>query len=221
MNNMIPHKALSVLAAVLMTSACVAERSPSDSPKQATARVVAESYVVKLGKRGKSMPAGEKQGLDDYLSHLGDLQAIEFSVRRTHRDMALKSLAPVEKELIARGANPAKIVRLAEIGVDYQGKLADVEVIAKRYVAIAPSCPDQSVPADPLGNQNLNSSNFGCATATALALQVADPRDLTRGRETGSANGAHSAAAVDRYQTDQVKSIDDTTTQSVTTNGVK
>jgi pilus biogenesis lipoprotein CpaD len=221
MTNMISRKALPLLAAVLMTSACVAARSPSDAPKQATVRIAAESYVVKLTKRGKALTAGEKQGLDDYLSHLGDLQTVEFSIRRTHRDMALKSLTPVEKELIARGADPKKIIRLAEIGVDYQGELADVEVIAKHYVAVAPSCPDQSEPADPLGNQNLNSTNFGCATATALAMQVADPRDLARGRDIGAANGAHSAAAVDRYQTDQVKSIDDTTVTSVTTTGVK
>lgn len=218
---MISRKALSVLAAALLTSACVAARSPSDSPKQATARIVSDSYVVKLDKRARAMPAGEKQGLDDYLANLGDLHNVEFSVRRTHRGMALKSLVPVEKELIARGADRSKVVQLSEIGVDYPGELNDVEVIAKRYVAVVPACPDQSEPADPLGNQNLNSTNFGCATATALALQVADPRDLARGRAVGAANGAHSAGAVNRYETDQVKSIDNTSTTSQTTNSVQ
>lgn len=219
---MIPRKALSLLAALLMTSACVSASSPSDAPKQLTVKVVADSYVVKLDKRGKAMPVGEKQGLDDYVAHLGDLHNIEFSVRRTHRGMALKSLAPVERELIARGADAKKIVRLAEIGVDYPGELSDVEVIAKRYVAIVPACPDQSVPADPLGNQNQNSSNFGCATASALALQIADPRDLARGRDVGNANGAHSAGAVNRYETDQVKSIDQAVKSSQsTTNGLQ
>ncbi|MFZ1989015.1 MAG: CpaD family pilus assembly lipoprotein [Alphaproteobacteria bacterium] len=217
---MISRKALSLLAAVLMTSACVAPYSPSDSPKQVSVRVASDGYVVKLNKRGKALPAGEREGFDDYLSHLGDLRNVEFSIRRTHRDVALKSLAPVEKELVARGADPKKVVRLAEVGTEYQGKLADVEIIAKRYVAVTPSCPDQSVPEDPLGNQNLNTSNFGCATATALALQVADPRDLARGRDVGAANGAHSAGAVNRYETDQVKSIDEQT-QSATMTGMK
>ena len=215
---MISGKALSLLAVALLTSACVAPRSASDSPKQATVQLVSDSYVVKLGKRGKTMSAAEKQDLDNYLSNLGNLRNIEFSVRRTHRGMGLTSLAPVERELIARGADAGKVVRLAEIGVDYPGELADVEVIAKHYVAVVPACPDQSVPADPLGNSNLNSSNFGCATASALALQVADPRDLAHGRDTGNANGAHSAGAVNRYETDQVKSIDDdTSSQSQTT----
>ena len=218
---MISRKALSLLTAALITSACVAPYSPSDSPKQATARIASDSYVVKLDKRGKALPAAEKDGFDDFLSHLGNIQNVEFSVRRTHRDVALKSLARVEKELIARGADARKIVRLTEVGTEYPGKLADVEVIAKRYVAVTPNCPDQSVPEDPLGNQNLNSSNFGCATATALALQIADPRDLERGRDIGGGNGAHAAGAVDRYQTDHVKALTEGATGSQTTNGVK
>ncbi|HXZ69151.1 MAG TPA: CpaD family pilus assembly lipoprotein [Alphaproteobacteria bacterium] len=217
---MISPKALSLLAAVLMTSACVASYSPSDSPKQVSVRIASDSYVVKLNKRGKALPAGEKEGFDDYLSHLGDLRNVEFTLRRTHRDVAMKALAPVEKELVVRGADPKRVIGLAEVGTEYQGKLSDVEVIAKRYVVVTPSCPDQSVPEDPLANQNLTASNFGCATATALALQIADPRDLARGRDVGAANGAHSAGAVNRYETDQVKSIDEQP-QSVTMTGLK
>ncbi len=83
------------------------------------------------------------------------------------------------------GADPHRIFRLAEIGFDYQGQMADVEIIAKRYVAQAPNCPDWTRPeaADGL---NENSSNFGCATASSLALSIADPRDLQRGRVNAS-----------------------------------
>jgi pilus biogenesis lipoprotein CpaD len=214
---MLKSNAVKLLAAALLASACAPMTTESDSPKQLQVRVTAESYVVKLDKRGHNLRPGEKQELDAYLAHLGDLQSVEFSVRRTHRGMDLKSLAPVEKELVAMGADPKKIFPLAEIGVDYQGEWADVEIIAKRYVAITPGCPDQSRPEDPLGNQNVTSSNFGCATAASLAMSVADPRDLARGRDTGPASGVHSAASVTRYDTDAVKALKNTSTETSAT----
>ena len=202
-----------LLAAALATSACVPIASPSDSPKQLHVHVAAESYVVKLTRNGGSLPTGEKQELDQYLGHMGDLQNVEFSIRRTHKGQSLSSLLPVEKELIARGADRRKIVRLSEIGVDYQGQWADVEVISKRYVADTAGCPDWSRP-DTIDRANLTSSDFGCATAAALAMSIADPRDLARGRDMGPASGVHSAASIDRYDTDQVKALDQTSTQT-------
>jgi pilus biogenesis lipoprotein CpaD len=209
---MFQRNSLKLLAAALATSACVPLASPSDSPKQLHIHVAAESYVVKLAPRGKALPAGEKQELDQYLSHLGDLQNVEFSLRRTHKGQQLSSLVPVEKELLARGADPRKIVNLAEIGVDYHGQLVDVEIISKRYVADTADCPDWSRP-DTMDRANLNSSDFGCATAAALAMSIADPRDLARGRDIAPASGVHSAASVDRYNTDQVKALNATTTE--------
>ena len=209
---MFQRNGLKLLAAALLTSACVPLASPSDAPKQLHVHVAAESYVVKLTPRTNALPEGEKQELGQYLSHLGDLQSVEFSIRRTHKGQPLTSLVPVEKELIKHGADPRKVVRLAEIGVDYQGEWADVEIITKRYVADTAGCPDFSRP-DTIGRANVTSSDFGCATAAALAMSIADPRDLARGRDTGPASGVHSAASVDRYNTDQVKALLSTSTQ--------
>jgi pilus assembly protein CpaD len=207
------RNALKLLAVALATSACVPLASPSDSPKQLHVHVSAESYVVRLARRGNALPPGEKQELDQYLTHLGDLQNVEFSIRRTHKGQQLSSLTPVENELLAQGADRKKIVRLSEIGIDYQGELADVEIISKRYVAETAGCPDWSRP-DTLNRANVTSSDFGCATAAALAMSIADPRDLARGRDIAPGSGVHSAASVDRYNTDQVKALDQTKTQT-------
>jgi pilus biogenesis lipoprotein CpaD len=204
-----------MLALALLASACApmgATWSPVQSPKAIAVNIAAESYVVKLDRRAKALPTGEHEELKQFLAHLGDLSTVEFSIRRTHKNLNVEALVPVEKELIALGADPRRIFRLAEIGFDYQAQYADVEIIAKRYVATAPSCPDWARP-DIGDGLNENSSNFGCATASALALSIADPRDLARGRETGPASGAHEVAGVTRYDTDNVKPLNQTSSQ--------
>jgi pilus assembly protein CpaD len=204
-----------VLAAATLVAACTpmgAAWSPAESPKAISVEIAAESYVVKLDAKASALLKGEREELRQYLAHLGDLGAVEFSLRRTRQDLGPAALAPVEKELIAMGANPARIFRRAEIGVSYEGQWADVEIIAKRYVATAPACPDWTRP-DTLDNQNLNGSNFGCATASSLALQIADPRDLTGGRGLGPAPGKREVGAVTRYETDNVKALREQSTQ--------
>jgi pilus assembly protein CpaD len=213
---MLQRNALPLIAIALLASACApmgASWSPAQSPKQIGVHMNAESYVVKLDRHGRSLPKGEAQELNDYLRSLGDLSTVAFSLRRTHRGESVAALVPVEKALIAHGADPHKITRLNEIGVDYHGQWADVEIIAKRYVASMPACPDWSRP-DTAGNNNDVSSNFGCATASSLALSVADPRDLEHGRTLGPAPGTTAAAAVDRYNNDKVKELSQTSTRT-------
>lgn len=211
---MLQRNALSLIAVALLASACApmgTAWTQAQSPKTIGVHMNADSYVVKLDRRGRSLPKGEAQELNNYLASLGDLSAVDFSLRRTHGGESVRTLATVKRVLIAHGADPRRIALLPEIGVDYPGQWADVEIIAKRYVASMPSCPDWSRP-DTIGNNNSVSSNFGCATASSLALSVADPRDLEHGRTLGPAPGTTAAAAVDRYNTDKVKDLQQTTT---------
>ncbi|MDB5394236.1 MAG: hypothetical protein JWM91_1742 [Rhodospirillales bacterium] len=68
-----------------------------------------------------------------------------------------------------------------------------------RYVASTPSCPDWSKPeADEPTNSP--SSNFGCATEAAVALMVADPRDMLRGKPAGPADGEALGRGVALYR---------------------
>jgi pilus biogenesis lipoprotein CpaD len=203
-------------AAALLLSACApmgATWTADEAPTAPKISIGAESYVVKLDGKARNLPQGEHEELQQFLSHLGDLSAVEFSIRRTHKDLSLAALVLVEKELIAMGANPKRVVRLAEIGFDYQGEWADVEIIAKRYIAAGPNCPNWSR-VEINDNLNLESSNFGCATSAALALSIADPRDLVRGRDTDGAPGAHEVPAITRYKTDTVKPIREESTQN-------
>ncbi|HTT80068.1 MAG TPA: CpaD family pilus assembly lipoprotein [Stellaceae bacterium] len=75
-----------------------------------------------------------------------------------------------------------------------------------RYLVTLPPCPNWSKPPD--GDfTNTPPSNFGCATADNLALMVASPTDLVRGRQLAPAGGAVTAAAVELYENDAVHTV--------------
>ena len=77
--------------------------------------------------------------------------------------------------------------------------LQQVRLKVARYSAEVPGCPNWS--DDPARSfTNELSSNFGCATATNLALMVDDPRDLLRGRDLAPADGAFLANTLGLYQ---------------------
>ena len=72
-----------------------------------------------------------------------------------------------------------------------------------RYTVTLPPCPNWSMnPGRDFTNQP--SSNFGCAAAINLGLQVANPGDLVHGRPLAAADGKPAASAVARYLDDKV-----------------
>ena len=72
-----------------------------------------------------------------------------------------------------------------------------------RYLVSTPACPNWSgYPA--AGDNNANSSNWGCATAIGLARIVESPADLVEGRRGGPTDANSAAAAVQRVETDRV-----------------
>lgn len=72
-----------------------------------------------------------------------------------------------------------------------------------RYLVNLPKCPDWSKRAH-LGYSNSLPSNFGCATATDLALSIWSPSDLAGGRHRELAYGRLEAQAVNNYLTGKV-----------------
>jgi pilus assembly protein CpaD len=72
-----------------------------------------------------------------------------------------------------------------------------------RYLVTLPPCPNWSKPPTE-GFTNTVGSNFGCATTDNLALMVASPADLVRGRELGPVGGAQASAAIARYEVGEI-----------------
>jgi len=86
-----------------------------------------------------------------------------------------------------------------------------VEVIIERYVVITPSCAN-FLKSFGDADQAYDYANFGCADAVNLGMMVANPRDLIQGRPLGGAEGVMAAAAVNRYHSDKVKDLLQTST---------
>lgn len=61
-----------------------------------------------------------------------------------------------------------------------------------------PNCPSWVVPN--MADSNVSqTSNFGCASQRNLAIMVADPSDLLRGKKLSPANSEHTTNALNRY----------------------
>lgn len=76
-----------------------------------------------------------------------------------------------------------------------------VRVIVSRNAASVPGCPDWKAPSSPNFN-NETMSNYGCATSSALAAQVANPEDLVHGQSTtGVADARTATKPVNIYRT--------------------
>jgi pilus assembly protein CpaD len=79
-----------------------------------------------------------------------------------------------------------------------------MRIIVGRYLAIPPDCPNFVSPSHRNPN-NLTSSNHGCANTTNLALMIADPGDLIRGKGTSQMDASVGVAAVSRYRSGAVR----------------
>jgi pilus assembly protein CpaD len=189
---------LLLLAGMLMSLGCganaPAEAGWSDPVplKQNKVEFVTLDHGVQFAARSKTFKAGEAEGLSAFLKQNmvseGDMVTVASAGTST---LAAQRQAAIVVDLKHRHirAVPATDVALAFDGVS---------VRVGRTVVTAPRCPDWSKPeAD--NSTNSPSSNFGCATESSLALMIADPADLVRGKPGGPADGAVLARGVEMY----------------------
>jgi type IV pilus biogenesis protein CpaD/CtpE len=83
------------------------------------------------------------------------------------------------------------------------------------HAAVPPDCASlsrRSVLTD--AGWHRPSMEWGCATYTNLAAQLARPADLVAPEKLGPADAAVAAGGVRRYETDKVKPLDTATSRS-------
>lgn len=81
-------------------------------------------------------------------------------------------------------------------------------VLVGRFEVWVTGCPDWRKPElDEFSNSE--SSNFGCASANNLALMIADPEDLVRGREAGPSDGVRAAQTIRDYKSGVLPALPD------------
>lgn len=79
-----------------------------------------------------------------------------------------------------------------------------IRLVVEHAVVRTPNCPDWSQKAWPNYN-NAPTSNYGCATETALGLMIANPRDLTTPATYEPINAENDAKAIQRMRDDKIK----------------
>lgn len=89
-----------------------------------------------------------------------------------------------------------------------------LRIVVSRSTASVPGCPDYSQPSQPNFTAS-SSSNYGCATNSALAAMIANPEDLVRGAEASGADNAEAATrAVRAWRTSEPTSKQGLKTES-------
>jgi pilus assembly protein CpaD len=109
-------------------------------------------------------------------------------------------LGAVRSALHGSGVQVLSANRASELAIGPDSVL----ISATRFIARNPRCPDWSklTNYDP---NNMQHSNFGCASAVNLGTMVANPKDLAIGRDPGPVDATRAAASVERYRRDAVK----------------
>lgn len=114
---------------------------------------------------------------------------------RIKLDSSAKNYSAIKQHLLNQGLRTQQIESFAQsITLPPKHNFIAGLVIIRSI----PKCPSWVTPnmADSKVRQ---SSNFGCASERNLAIMVADPSDLIRGKELESASSEHSINALSRY----------------------
>jgi pilus assembly protein CpaD len=200
--NLTPRMLLT--AAGLALAACqsdVTAWSEEQSPKEITVERISMSMAVTLAADGRTLSPAEADRVRSFLAEQGDPGNLRVTLTAIGQQPDA-SLRAVEDFLVASGLRRLHIARMDGTAAGPGG----VEIMADRYVASPPACPDWSR-ANIVDGSNMNSSNFGCATSTNLVKMVADPRDLVIGRGLGANVGPRATQPVKRYGLDDVKPL--------------
>lgn len=158
-------------------------------------------HVLRVGAQGLDAPEAGRLGA--FLSAQGSLWSMDVTLQ----PLSVEGAGALEEtaNIVARlGVQPTRIH--ADLAPATRAGDGDLLITVQHTVATPIGCPDFRR-TNLMDLSELNSSNFGCATADNLARSIADPRDLAAGRTLGPANGAGSVGAVTRYRTDAVKPL--------------
>lgn len=210
--------------AFLFLGACtpeVTDWTPAESPKKNVVDRAVFSHTVHYPAHSSSMGNREKRALQQFLRSYIMKPSSVTVILEEFGGHSEKRVKDIERELVLFGISYhlIKVGTLDEMPKgaskghkhDKGSRGSGVELTFERYIVIPPSCGNFS---QPIGDaeQAYNHSNYGCADTANLGMMVANPRDLMNGRTLEASDGTVIAAGVQRYRTDKVKALIDTST---------
>ncbi len=191
---------------MLVLSACAAEMKDWQGPTDKSHRVawMVASHEMAFEPGSRWLAEGELSHLDAFLGTLDMRRPTHVYVQSNGAggELGQKRKATLHALLRARG------VRLRENPPEpgHAGALPNgpssgdsALLMVGHYDVSVPNCNDQSKPM--IGDfSNIESSNFGCASAVNLGMMVADPRDLNGRAAEDHADGVRTAAPIGLYR---------------------
>ena len=207
----------------LLLAACapeVTEWTPAESPKKNIINRAVFTHTVNYPAHSESMKRDEKRALHQFLKRYILKPSSVNVIIDEYGGHSNKRIKDIERELVLFGI-PRHLIKIDSMqdqkrsnmlgGQEKKRFNSGVDLIFERYVIIPPSCSDFS---QPIGNaaQAHNTSNFGCSDTANLGMMVANAKDLVDGRALDSSDGPVIVAGIERYRTDSIKSLVDTST---------
>ena len=193
--------AIAVLAVGLGGCFRFNEWHPSESDRQGKVEVVRMHHEVHFASGTTTLDVAERRRLDTFVDtvDLGYGDTVTIAVIGDN-DAAVRRARLVRAHLAARRIETELVSSRLPAGLDAP---RSVTVSVSRHVLVPPKCPDWTKNA---GRDvfNTQSSNFGCATAQAHSVMVADPGHLVRGQRMGPGDGEALALGIARYRAGEV-----------------
>jgi pilus assembly protein CpaD len=183
--------------------------TPMQAPKTNQVTVVHNDVVIPFAPGSARLGASEVAQLDRFVARSDRSQVTVVIGPATGPGALAEQRGREIQGQLARRGIAASLVR----GETDRLAVNTVLVSIDRYVVTTPRCPDFSKPTES-NYANTPDSNFGCANAQNLGVMVADPADLTRGRELGPQDGTQAVGAIQRYRTGKVTPLKTVETDS-------
>ncbi len=193
--------ALATLAVGLSGCFWFSEWRPSETDRQGKVELVRMEHEVHFAAGAATLGVEERARLDIFVDTVdfgyGDLATVAVM---GDGDLALGRARLVRAHLAARKIDTELVGRRLPTGPKAP---STVTVSVSRHVLVPPKCPDWTKNAT-RDVFNTLSSNFGCATAQAHGVMVADPGHLVRGQRLGPGDGEALALGIARYRAGEV-----------------
>lgn len=168
-----------------------------------TAKPSALSVNLQAASNGQGLKPASLSALNELLNKQGRLGA-QTLILTPYSVRGEQLAGRLAKALQSAGASPKKIK--IERRITSGSGQGDLQVISQAIAVQSSRCQinDPGLlmvkPYDSVGY-------LGCATQNNLAMMVAEPKDLIQARTLDGADGVAAVNAIERYQTDKVKTL--------------
>ncbi|MBZ6377918.1 hypothetical protein B5C34_02455 [Pacificimonas flava] len=179
--NVLPAATVLALVGVMIAACAPQQQTPEFNQTNFPLNTpVVEQHVMTydlVAPAGTGLTAAQRDELREWLNSVGARYGDRISVDQEAVLAAPERRAQVETIVNERGLVLQRIAPVTSPAIP----AGATRVVLVRAEASVPDCPNHSG-VDDTNYDNATSSNFGCATSTALTQMIADPNDLLSGK---------------------------------------